>query len=321
MFRTSRNPPPKPMRTGVRYYGFRYYNPQTGRWISRDPIEEQGGVNLYCIIGNNLPNRIDFLGLTGAVVVFPPLPIPAAEAAAAYADALEALRPAAVRVPVFIPAPGPIGGYSVDNTQPNWANADVAALAGSSGVGAQLSCRKLALAAFSQNQYFYSSTSHNRATGAAAVLWKKQSGQLPTIDPPGWNAANTYRTGSVHRGHLIPRVYGGEGGYRNVVTQDAGFNLGAFKAAINGKLDAATNGGKGGGCNYACVVIIPIYFGQGATGVRDPGKPVPRAFTVMIVTPQGVESSSLIQPTITGNLGNDKHAPWNTWNTGNIQLN
>ena len=31
------------------YYGFRYYNPSTGRWLSRDPIEEQGGVNIYGI--------------------------------------------------------------------------------------------------------------------------------------------------------------------------------------------------------------------------------------------------------------------------------
>ena len=27
-------------------YGFRYYNPQTGRWLSRDPIAEEGGPNL-----------------------------------------------------------------------------------------------------------------------------------------------------------------------------------------------------------------------------------------------------------------------------------
>jgi RHS repeat-associated protein len=26
------------------YYGYRYYNPSTGRWISRDPIGEKGGI-------------------------------------------------------------------------------------------------------------------------------------------------------------------------------------------------------------------------------------------------------------------------------------
>jgi len=29
--------------TGYYNYGLRYYNPSTGRWISRDPIEERGG--------------------------------------------------------------------------------------------------------------------------------------------------------------------------------------------------------------------------------------------------------------------------------------
>jgi RHS repeat-associated protein len=35
------------------YYGYRYYDPVTGRWPSRDPIEEEGGVNLYGFVGNN----------------------------------------------------------------------------------------------------------------------------------------------------------------------------------------------------------------------------------------------------------------------------
>jgi hypothetical protein len=47
----------------VCYYGFRYYNPNTGRWLSRDPIEEQGGVNLYGMVGNDTVNSVDNLGL------------------------------------------------------------------------------------------------------------------------------------------------------------------------------------------------------------------------------------------------------------------
>ena len=39
--------------TGLVYYNYRYYNPELGRGIFRDPIEEQGEFNLYCIIGNN----------------------------------------------------------------------------------------------------------------------------------------------------------------------------------------------------------------------------------------------------------------------------
>ena len=29
--------------TGLYYYGYRYYNPNAGRWLSRDPIEEEEG--------------------------------------------------------------------------------------------------------------------------------------------------------------------------------------------------------------------------------------------------------------------------------------
>ena len=48
--------------TGLLYYGYRYYEPQTGRWPSRDPIEEKGGVNLYGFVGNDGLDTIDFLG-------------------------------------------------------------------------------------------------------------------------------------------------------------------------------------------------------------------------------------------------------------------
>jgi RHS repeat-associated protein len=49
--------------TGLYYYGYRYYDPQTGRWPSRDPIWEEGGINLYGFIGNNGVNDWDRLGL------------------------------------------------------------------------------------------------------------------------------------------------------------------------------------------------------------------------------------------------------------------
>ena len=45
------------------YYGFRYYGPQTGRWLSRDPIGERGGENLYGFLGNDGLNQLDRLGL------------------------------------------------------------------------------------------------------------------------------------------------------------------------------------------------------------------------------------------------------------------
>lgn len=45
------------------YYGYRYYSAGLGRWTSRDPMQEEGGLNLYLIVGNNAMNGLDTLGL------------------------------------------------------------------------------------------------------------------------------------------------------------------------------------------------------------------------------------------------------------------
>jgi RHS repeat-associated protein len=49
--------------TGLNYYGYRYYDPQQGRWPNRDPLEEEGGTNLYQMVYNDSLNWIDQLGL------------------------------------------------------------------------------------------------------------------------------------------------------------------------------------------------------------------------------------------------------------------
>jgi RHS repeat-associated protein len=48
--------------SGVLYYGFRYYNPNTGRWLTKDPAGERGGVNLYGFVNNNPIYWMDVLG-------------------------------------------------------------------------------------------------------------------------------------------------------------------------------------------------------------------------------------------------------------------
>ena len=45
------------------YYGFRYYSASNGRWISRDPIEENGGSNVYGFVNNHTTGLVDGLGL------------------------------------------------------------------------------------------------------------------------------------------------------------------------------------------------------------------------------------------------------------------
>ena len=45
--------------TGLVYFGARWYAPHLGRWTSRDPLGEDGGLNLYAYVGNNPVNWVD----------------------------------------------------------------------------------------------------------------------------------------------------------------------------------------------------------------------------------------------------------------------
>lgn len=49
--------------TGLYYYGYRYYHPMLGRWITRDPIGHAGAINMYGFVGNDPIGRLDTLGL------------------------------------------------------------------------------------------------------------------------------------------------------------------------------------------------------------------------------------------------------------------
>ena len=49
--------------TDLVYYGFRYYQPDTGKWIGQDPIAESGGVNLSAFNSNDAVNQVDAQGL------------------------------------------------------------------------------------------------------------------------------------------------------------------------------------------------------------------------------------------------------------------
>lgn len=51
------------LNSGLYYYGYRFYVPNLQRWLNRDPIMENGGINLYGFVGNDSESRADVLGL------------------------------------------------------------------------------------------------------------------------------------------------------------------------------------------------------------------------------------------------------------------
>ena len=55
--------------SGLLDYGHRFYKPSTGRWPNRDPIGEEGGINLYGFTLNNPINTFDSDGRNPGVIV------------------------------------------------------------------------------------------------------------------------------------------------------------------------------------------------------------------------------------------------------------
>jgi RHS repeat-associated protein len=55
--------------TGLHYNYFRYYNPQTGRYITPDPIGLEGGINLFVYVESNPVMFIDPFGLSKDKVI------------------------------------------------------------------------------------------------------------------------------------------------------------------------------------------------------------------------------------------------------------
>ena len=57
---------PKPARGPIPEVisGYRFYNPDLGRWVSRDPIGEEGDINIYALVWNS---PIDFFDILESV--------------------------------------------------------------------------------------------------------------------------------------------------------------------------------------------------------------------------------------------------------------
>ena len=51
------------LEVGLYCYGYRFYSPDWRIWLNRDPLEENGGMNLYCFLNNSTVRLVDPLGL------------------------------------------------------------------------------------------------------------------------------------------------------------------------------------------------------------------------------------------------------------------
>ena len=49
--------------SGLICYAHRYYDPSVQRWLNRDPVGENGGINLFAFVANDPVNDLDLLGL------------------------------------------------------------------------------------------------------------------------------------------------------------------------------------------------------------------------------------------------------------------
>jgi len=45
--------------SGLVYFGYRFYMPNMGRWLNRDPLQEQGGINLYAYVNGDPMGYVD----------------------------------------------------------------------------------------------------------------------------------------------------------------------------------------------------------------------------------------------------------------------
>jgi RHS repeat-associated protein len=108
-------------KSGLDMAVYRFYDPDLGRWLSRDPIGEAGGLNLYGYVSNNPVNLIDPDGLLQQpYVLAPPASVGGAGvgAVAGWAGA-GAVIGAAIGYP--------LGQIDVPAWSPNYKVCDVAA--------------------------------------------------------------------------------------------------------------------------------------------------------------------------------------------------
>ena len=100
--------------TGLVNFRARWYDPVTGRWLSKDPIGLSGGLNLYVFCGNDPVNGSDPYGLTGMVFFLRPTPLlldGSPKVLPRISPSLKGWRPGRPVPPDFRPPPNPKGNW------------------------------------------------------------------------------------------------------------------------------------------------------------------------------------------------------------------
>jgi len=182
---------------GLGYWGYRYYNPTTGRWLSRDPIEERGGANLYQYVRCRPLDRLDptgactielrcgnLLGGSGGLVVHCQYEITGSSLGTGTCTCGPGTCINKCRDIMCWPggcvncvwASGPPGTWGVVVQTITATEGQCACLRNSCGSYPNYSC--------------YTLGPTNSNTGAACVGRRCDLGARPPVPPPGWDAGS-----------------------------------------------------------------------------------------------------------------------------------
>jgi hypothetical protein len=109
----------------VHYYGYRYYNPELGRWPSRDPIGEAGTWNNYAFVENRPLDFIDLLGLLSESIVNSPEFI-ASSLCSGSGVGTAGFRASggSLEFTKWVPGPAETDGYIVQKVTTKWIYSD-----------------------------------------------------------------------------------------------------------------------------------------------------------------------------------------------------
>ena len=160
-------------------YGLRFYSPGMGRWINRDPLQEEGGINLYAMVGNNPINDIDEYGLQ------PPV--------AAALQALSRIGPALSRVGPAIGRAGQAISRGIGRAGNLLSRTPSPAAQQAAQRAAQIAARSQALKARSQqlnkiNGYLQSY--RNMSTAQKGSFQHSYSRHSAELNLPSWKGSN-----------------------------------------------------------------------------------------------------------------------------------